>query len=88
MSISVFLCLSSYYYLGLELRNALVPLKVSFGHDQTTSTDVGQAFLRYVLPLDDHEYHHSALGSFLCDHKFSATYIFLQHSVIEHVVSL
>jgi hypothetical protein len=42
----VFLSLSSHYYLDLELYNALVPLKVSFGHGQTTSTDVGQAFLR------------------------------------------
>jgi hypothetical protein len=28
-----------------------VPLKVSFGHGQTTSTDVEQAFLQLVLPL-------------------------------------
>ena len=37
-SISVFLYLSSYYQLGLELHNALVPLKVFFGHGQTTTT--------------------------------------------------
>ena len=50
MSISVYLYISSHYQLVLVLHNALLPLEVSFGHGQTTSTDVGQAFLQLVLP--------------------------------------
>ena len=88
MSISILLYLSSYYQLGLGLHNALVPLEVFFGHSQTTSTDVGQAFLQLVLPLGDHVYHRSELGPFQCDRKSIATYTFLQHSVVEHVVFL
>ena len=60
-----------------------MPLKVSFGHGQITSTDVGQAFLQLMLPLGDHVYHRSELGPFLCDRKSIATYAFLQHSVVE-----
>ena len=66
----------SSHYLDLGLHTALVPLNVSFGHDQTTPTDVGQAFLQLVLPLDDHVYHRSKLGPSLCDHKSSVTYAF------------
>ena len=88
MSISVFLYLSSYYWLDLGLHNALVHLEVSFGHDQITSIDVGQVFLQLVLPLGDHVYHHSKLGPFLCDHKSIAIYAFLQHSIVEYVESL
>ena len=39
--------------------------EVSFGHGQTTTTDVGQAFLQLVLPLGDNVYHRSELGPFL-----------------------
>ena len=63
-------------------------LEVSFEHGQTISADVGQAFLQLVLPLDDHVYHRSELGPFLCDRKSIATYTFLQHSIVEHVKSL
>ena len=70
------------------MHNALVPLEVFCGHGQTTSTDVGQAFLQLVLPLGAHVYHRSEPGPFLCDRKSIATYVFLQHSVVEHVESL
>jgi hypothetical protein len=58
MSASVFLYLSSHWYLYLGLHNTL---KVSFGHDQTKSTYVEQAFLRLVLPLHGRVYHRSKL---------------------------
>jgi hypothetical protein len=73
MSASVFLYLSSHWYLELGFHNALVPLKVSFGHGQTTSAYVEQAFLQLVLPLDGHVYHCSEFMQSLCDHKSIAT---------------
>ena len=54
-----------------------MPLEVSFGQGQTTSTDIGQTFLQLVLPLGDHVYHRSELGPFLCDRKSIATYAIL-----------
>jgi hypothetical protein len=88
MSVSVFLYLSSHWYLDLGFHNTLVPLKVSFGHGQTTSTYIEQAFLQLVLPLDGHAYYRSKLGPSLCDHKSITTYAFLQHLVVGHVVFL
>ena len=80
MSASVFLYLSSHWYLDLGLHNALVPQKI-FGYGQTTSTYVEQAFLWLVLPLDGRVYHCSELGPSLCDHKSNATYAFPRHSL-------
>ena len=69
------------------MHNALVPLEVFCGHGQTTSTDIGQAFLQLVLCLGDHVYHRFELGPFLCAYKSIATYVFMQHSVVEYVES-
>ena len=88
MSASVFLYLSSHWYLDLGLHNALVPQKISFGHGQTTSTYVEQAFLQLVLPLDGRVYYRSKLDPSLCDHKSNVTYAFPRHYVVGHVVFL
>jgi hypothetical protein len=86
VSTSVFLDLFFHYYRALGFHYALVPIDVSVGHAQTISIGVGQAFLELVPPLAYHVYHLSRLDQFLYDHKSNATYVFLQHLSIEHVI--
>jgi hypothetical protein len=51
---------------------------VSVGHIQAISIGGRQTFLQWVLSLKYHIYYCSRLDLFLYDHKFNATYAFLQ----------
>jgi hypothetical protein len=63
-------------------------MEISVGHAQTTSTDVGQAFLQLVLPVAYHIYHRPELDPFMYGQKSNTTYAVLQHLYIKHVVFL
>ena len=81
-TISVDLCLFSYYHHALGYHYELVHLAVFVGHVQTISAGVEQVFLQLALSLGYHVYHHFKLDPFLCARKSNATNAFLQHLIV------